>query len=130
MKSFRRPACAIVLALLTAATGSTALAQPHGGHVRFGVYVGAPFRGPAYYPPYYYPRPYYAPSYYAPYYPPVVVAPPAPPVYLERGAEQSLPAPASAQQNWWYYCNESRAYYPYARDCPAGWQRVAPQPQG
>jgi len=47
---------------------------------------------------------------------------PTAPVFVER----SPPAEAPAQV-WWYWCNESRAYYPYVKECPAGWQRVAPQ---
>jgi len=53
--------------------------------------------------------------------PTVVVAPEAP-VFVERSPQAEPPA-----QVWWYWCNESRAYYPYVNQCPAGWQRVAPQ---
>lgn len=85
----------------------------HRGHAHFGVFIGAP----AYwYPPYYYP----------PYYPPVVAVPSAPPTYIEQGEVQ--PAPAPSPSDWWYYCAEAKAYYPYVKECPAGWQRVAPQP--
>jgi hypothetical protein len=104
----------VVIALGISLSGS-ALAFHHGGHVRFGVFVG----GPAFW---YYPPPYY----YPPYYPPVV-QPAAPPVYVEQGSAQSAPAPS--QGNWWYYCAAAKAYYPYVKECPAGWQRVAPQPQ-
>ena len=42
-------------------------------------------------------------------------------------------APQQQQQqqasNAWYYCQGSNAYYPYVRECPTGWQQVAPQPQ-
>jgi hypothetical protein len=44
------------------------------------------------------------------------------PVFIERSAPAE-PAP----QVWWYWCAESRAYYPYVQQCPGGWQRVAPQ---
>jgi hypothetical protein len=114
--------------LAGAAASGTALAQHrfHGGP-RVGVYIGAPFY-PYYYSPYYYP-PYY--------YPPVVVAPATPPVYIEQPAQpqpqlQQLP-PAAPQQpatGWWYYCAEGQGYYPYVKQCPGGWQQVAPQPQG
>lgn len=53
-----------------------------------------------------------------------------PAVYVEQPAQQQ-PAPAASQpqmQGYWYYCASSRAYYPYVKDCLAGWQRVAPQP--
>jgi len=98
-------------AVLLAATASApALAWHHGGRVHFGVVIGAPFY-PWYYPPYY-------------YYPPVVVAPAPPPTYIE----QAQPAPAQQSQGFWYYCAESKTYYPYVKECPGGWQRVTPQP--
>jgi hypothetical protein len=103
---------------LGAALASPALAD---GHVHLGVSVGVPL-----YPaPYYYPGPYYSYPYYD--YPPrVVVVPASPPTYIERGDAERGQAPASS--DWWYYCAEAKAYYPYVKHCPAGWQRVAPQP--
>ena len=86
----------------------------------FGVAVGGPWYG---YAPYYYP--YYYPAYY---YPPVVAAPAAAPVYVEQGSPQGSQGQAQGQANWWYYCNQSQAYYPYVRECAGGWQRVSPQP--
>lgn len=63
---------------------------------------------------YFYPRPVY--PYPEPYYvPPVVVAPEAP------------PAPATT---YWYYCPPKRAYYPYTKSCPSGWQEVPATPPG
>lgn len=108
-----------------AVASAPALAWHHGGHAHFGVFVGVPGY---WYPPYYYP-PYYAP-YYPPYYPPVVVVPSSPPTYIEQGGTQAQapPSPAPSQSNWWYYCADAKAYYPYVKECPAGWQRVAPQP--
>jgi hypothetical protein len=95
----------------------------HGGHggarVFFGLNLGVPLYAPA--PYYYYP----APVYYQPA--PVVVQPPAPPVYVERS---EAPAPSQPAAGYWYYCGDSRAYYPYVRDCPGGWQRVSPTPPG
>lgn len=144
-------------ALLIGATVSeSALAHGNGrGRVSIGVSVGAPFApypfyrpyySPFYHPPMFYPPVYYAPAFYPPaYYPPVVVMPPvAPPVYVEPPPMQRAPAyqpepqmlqpPAeSAPQssgNVWYFCAESKAYYPYVKQCPAGWQQVTPQPQG
>ena len=109
-----------ILALLIAGftASNEALAWRHG--VRFGVYVGPGYWYP---PPYYY----YPPYYYPPYpYPPVVVAP-ATTTYIEQAGAQPAAAPALAP-GFWYYCDASKAYYPYAKECPAGWQRVAPQP--
>ena len=113
------------LAILCGITLSMpALAQHHGHggpRVHFGLYLGGPV-----YPPYWHYPPYY---YYPPgpaYYPaPVVVAPQSPPAYIEQGSA----APADENpQSWWYYCGESKTYYPYAKTCPSGWQRVSPQP--
>ena len=92
-----------------------------GSSVRFGVIVGAPAFW--YYPPPYY---YYSP-YYPPYYPPVVTVPSSPPVYIEQGEAQSASKQADGD---WYYCADAQAYYPYVKECPQGWQRVAPQPPG
>lgn len=80
-----------------------------GASVRFGVVIGAPFF------PWYYP---YPPFYYQPY--PAVVAPSAPATYVEQGS-----APSQAP-SYWYYCEASRTYYPYVKECPAGWMRVVP----
>ena len=101
----------------------------HGGHVRFGVGVGfGPYWGPSYYSPY--------PYYYSPYYPPVVVAPPTPPVYIQQQPEPVVApptpvAPASiAPDNYWYYCAATKGYYPYVKECRNGWLKVLPQPAG
>jgi hypothetical protein len=88
---------------------------------RIGVFIGAPFV-PYYYSPYWYPR-------Y--YYPPAVVAPAQPPVYIEQnpgpGAAVSTAPPAQAQSAYWYYCQDSQTYYPYAQQCASPWQQVVPQ---
>ena len=47
-----------------------------------------------------------------------------PQVYVEQPQAQP-----SQPSGYWYYCADSRAYYPYVKECPSGWQRVAPQPQ-
>ena len=89
----------------------------HHGHGRVGVFVGAPlvFGGWAYPSPFFYPPPVY--------YPWALGYPPA---YIERGQPvppQEQPAPA-----YWYYCPDAKAYYPYVKECPGGWQQVIPQP--
>jgi hypothetical protein len=89
------------------------------GHASFGFYFGGPlwYPGPAYYP------------YSYPYYPaPAVVVPPAPRVYIERD-DQPLTAAPSPSSPYWYYCRESEMYYPYARECSIGWERVPARPQ-
>jgi hypothetical protein len=92
--------------------------------------------------------PYYYPVAPVPYYygPPVVVAPPPPPQapdYIEQG---QAPAPVQDAQgpgyappggaagdqqgnsDTWYYCDASRTYYPYVKDCTSGWRAVPAQP--
>lgn len=76
----------------------------HFGHDRFGVVVG-PGWGP-----------WYDPWFYDP---PAVIETPAPQAYVQQ------PTPSASA---WYYCAESRSYYPYVKKCPGGWQPVAPQP--
>ena len=72
----------------------------HGPHV----WVGAPF---------WYPYPYYAP--------PVVVQPSPPQTYVQPGT-------TAHDEAYWYYCESSKGYYPYVKECPGGWTRVAPRP--
>lgn len=105
----------VSILLFAAATSGAAWAQylHHGPRVR--VYVG-----PAVGWSWYYPAPYY---YYPPAYPPAVIAPSTPPAYIEQD-----PPPAPAPSSYWYYCSNPDGYYPYVKQCPGGWQRVAPQP--
>jgi len=60
------------------------------------------------------PRHYYVP---APVYvaPPVIVAP--------------LVAP-STSSGYWYFCPDSRTYYPYVLECASGWLAVVPGAAG
>lgn len=109
----------LMLALVAggALLSGAALADRHG---RFGVGIdiGIPLWGPGYYSPW--PYGYYPPYQPYGYYPPVV-APYSPPAYIEQAPQQ---APAGA----WFYCAESKSFYPYVRECPGGWQRVSPTP--
>ena len=115
LKPLKVAAAGVVLGL-GALAATPALAQRWHGGAHVGVYLGIPLYAP--YPPYYYAPP---PYYYAP--PAVVYAtPPAPPVYVERGE-----VPAAAPSDW-YYCPDSKSYYPYVKTCPSAWQRVAPHP--
>jgi hypothetical protein len=128
------------------------LAQAHppghrgGWRGSVGVYVGSPF--PFYGPPapfaYSYGYPYY-PYPYA-YSPPqvIVTQPPQPQVYIEQGGVTSTPdastqppaqatsptasAGNNAAQGYWYYCEQSDSYYPYVKECAAGWKQVTPTP--
>lgn len=92
----------------------------HGGHFAGGGRFVARFRTSVFIglPLYYYP-----PALPYLYYPSPVVAPSAP-VYIEQVPDQMAPQ----QSSYWYYCPSSNTYYPYVKDCPEGWQRVAPQP--
>ena len=102
----------VALALLA----SSAVPASAGGRVVFGFGFGFPLGYPYPYPyPYAYPYPYPA------YSPPVVIQSP-PPVYVEQE-----PPAAQAPAQYWYYCQASQAYYPYVRECPAGWMQVVPQ---
>ena len=73
----------------------------YAGGARVGVFIGAPVYAPLFYP---------APAYY--YSPP--------PTYIEQA-----PTP-----DYWYFCPELNAYYPYVQECPGEWQPVLPQPPG
>lgn len=113
---------ALTVALAGLALAGSALAQ-HRHHHHHGprISIGFGFGYPAY--PYYYP-PY---AYYPRYYPAPVVIQQQPTVYVEQ-APQLAPAVQPPASAYWYYCADARAYYPYVKECPAGWQRVAPQP--
>jgi len=130
----------IILALSVAAglLGSgVALADRGHFHGSVGVYVGPGF-GPGWGPGWgpYYPRPYYYDPFYYPYpLPPAVIVRPAPQpeMYVEQPQAQVAPAPAQAPaapatDNYWYHCAQPEGYYPYVKECPQGWQKVAPQP--
>jgi len=72
-------------------------------------FVG-PFWGPSWgWDPYWYP----------PAYQPPVVIQQQPQVYI-----QPAPPPPEA---YWYYCPDSKAYYPYVQQCPVGWLKVVPK---
>ena len=146
MKHYSKMVAMLILLVAGGAVSESAMAQHHGG-VRFGVNIGIPLFGPGYLPPYAYPAPAYAypaPAYGYPAPPYAYPAPaysypapaysyPAPAVapsgaYVEQGYAQATPAPAPARQQDWFYCPDSKSYYPYVRECPGAWQRVPAQP--
>ena len=113
----------IVLAAAAALACSPALARTS---VHFGFNFGVPVWGgwyaPYYYaPPVYYPPAYYPPAYYQPAYIPPVVAPPSQPALMEQPRPQQG-APV------WYYCAQTKAYYPYVKQCAGEWERVPVTP--
>jgi len=130
-----RTVVAFLLVLAGAVAAQSAFAAgPYRGGYHGGYYGGSHWHGsvglyfgfPAFGYPYGY-APYYAsPYYYPPYYASPVVVQQQAPVYVEQSPQPA--AQPSAPAGYWYYCADSRAYYPYVKECPAGWQRVAPQP--
>ena len=115
----------ILLALAIVVSGAFAAESAMaGGRTRVSVGVGFGFGGWGY-PAYGWGYPYYGGYGYGyPYYAAPVVVQQQPTVYVEQPAVQQQAQP----QGYWYYCHDARAYYPYVKECPAGWQRVAPQP--
>jgi outer membrane protein OmpA-like peptidoglycan-associated protein len=108
-----------------------------GGGYYWGGY-GGPYWGSSWYYPFYYPYyySYYSPYYYpysTPYYYPYnypysysypYTVPSTPQEYVEPPQAE----PPSEPSDVWYYCPQSRKYYPYVRECPGGWQTVPAQP--
>lgn len=97
--------------------------HPHSS-IQFGINVG-PVWG---YPPYpvypYWPRV---------YVPPVIVAPSPPPtVYIEQTPPPPAPVASvpALEPGYWYYCQESGAYYPHVTQCAGDWHKVPPQQPG
>jgi hypothetical protein len=85
----------------------------HGGYYGRGHGCGVIWIGPGWWDPW------WDPLYY-PYYsePPYVIQQQAP-VYEQQ-------TPVEEQQNYWYFCPDSKAYYPYVKQCPGGWLKVVP----
>lgn len=129
-----------------------------GPRISIGLGFGAPFYPyrpyPYYYAPYYSPY-YYPPVAVVPAAPPVYIErpdqDPAQPLYQPQYQPQyqsqpqyqpqpqsqyQPPAPPQPQaqaqaqtgQNDWFYCPDSKTYYPYVQQCAGEWQRVTPQP--
>jgi len=109
---------AVLAALLALAMASGAQAQRWGhghSHSRVVIGVGVPF-GWGYWPYWNYPPPY---GYY-----PRAVVPADPVIYVERG--DADPEPAQDPSQYWYFCRDSKTYFPYVKECPTPWQRVEP----
>ena len=135
---------ASVLIATLAAMPATSFARPGHGHhghghhhkhrhggVRLGVHIGVPLAvGAAAF--HYGHRHHFGLSYYAPapvyYYPPPapIIVNPAPVTYIERPAQTAANTNPSG---YWYYCEGAKSYYPYVKECPAGWQLVPPTPE-
>ena len=76
-------------------------------------------------PVYPYPDPYVPPQMIEAPAPAMAASPPPPP--MPYPAPQAAPAAAPAV---WYFCRASGKYYPYAANCPEGWQTVPATPAG
>lgn len=124
-----------ILANQSAMAGHRAHTQGHGhghghGHspiVHFGFSYGFPIHLPRYFPAPVYSFPRYAFPAPVHVYPTAVIRHYPSPVYIEQSVAPAEPAPPQAQNDW-YYCADSRMYYPYVRECAGGWQRVPAQP--
>lgn len=128
-------AFATLLSLFAVATP----AEAH-GRIRGGVFLNFGVPWPGYWAPrYYYPPPAY--YYYDDYAPStVIIERRSPPLYVEKAdiegtqaapadqATATTPAPSQVKPtNWWYWCESSRKYYPYVKECAGGFERVPPQ---
>ena len=123
MKKIALAGLIVVVASLALAPQSDAAPRHHGRPVHARVIVGI---GPSvWWGPYPYPYWYYPPPPYAVYAPPPVVIQEAPPVYVQQQAP--TPAPSASEQ-FWYYCQSSKAYYPSVPSCAEPWVKVPPRP--
>ena len=117
---------AALLAVTLLSTGAASTdADAHGRRYRssVGIFVGVPLFYPSYH---YFPRYHAYPRYYYP--PAVVVAVPASPVYIEQaqGGAPSVSSPAQGSAAYWYFCRDTRTYYPYVQQCATPWEQVMP----
>lgn len=94
-----------------------------GPRVTFGFYGGPGWWGPGYWGPGYW-GPGYGYGYPYVYGAAPVVVPAEPRVYIESDGTSGT----VGQQQWWYWCQSAKGYYPYVSACSEGWQRVPPQP--
>jgi hypothetical protein len=125
-----RSVTTVSLLLIGTLASSAALADRHGryDHHHRGPHVGVVIHGSLYdpfYDPFFWPR--YYPPYYHPYEPPIVAIAP-PPVYIEQPSQPPT-VQNESPSGYWYYCSQPDGYYPYVKQCPGGWQKVAPLPQ-
>jgi hypothetical protein len=108
----------LVIVALIFASALPVQARGH-GHFSFsgGVWIGPGWGG---WGPWWWGAPVY-PYYYDYYWPPPVVSQEQSPVYTQ-------PTPQEEEESYWYFCPDSRNYYPYVKRCPSGWLKVVPPP--
>ena len=113
-----------VLSVVIFAITLPVYANGHGGHggghggVHGGIWIGPGWWGPWWggYPYYGYGG--YPYGYYS-----------SPPVVIEQQSPSYDIPQQEEQPYYWYFCSESKAYYPYVKQCPGGWLKVVPAPQ-
>ncbi|MDH3319437.1 MAG: hypothetical protein OEO84_07070 [Betaproteobacteria bacterium] len=107
----------ILVLFLAACFGALAMAgtaDARGGHGHGRVHLGVVIGGPLWWG--------YSPWRYYPPYERVIVERPNPTVYVEKDA---VGDERDADQ-YWYFCADSKTYYPYVKQCASPWQRVVP----
>lgn len=117
---------AFLVAFLLAATDASAARGSRGGASRGGVHHGGGhfFRGPGVrshtHIGFFFGSPFYSWP-YLPYpgYAPLNSVPLAI-EYIEKDEAARSPS------DYWYFCPDSKTYYPYVKECPSGWQAVEP----
>lgn len=137
----RLPLVLAAFATLLSLLAMSSPAEAH-GRIRGGVFLNFGVPWPGYWAPrYYYPPPAY---YYDDYYVPpsrVIIERRSELQYVEKSDVEGTPAPSTDQAtaaapapsqvkptNWWYWCESSKKYYPYVKECTGGFERVPPQP--
>lgn len=99
----------------------------HGPIVHLGFSYGFPVYAPRYFPAPVYTFPRYLFPAPVHVYPSAVIMHYPSPVYIEQSVAPFETTPPQAQSDW-YYCADSRMYYPSVRECRGGWQLVPAQP--
>lgn len=139
----RLPLLLAAFATLLSLFAISAPAEAH-GRIRGGVFLNFGVPWPGYWAPrYYYPPPAYY-YYDDPYPSTVIIERRSPPEYVEKADVEGRPAPSPSTSeqataaapapsqikatNWWYWCESSKKYYPYVKECAGGFERVPPQP--
>ena len=92
--------------------------RDHGSSSHFSFHLGVPL--------YWYPYSGYSyyrsnPYYYNPY-PGTVVIERQPPVYVQ----QTPPPAQQSTSSYWFFCPDTKTYYPYTQTCPSNWLQVVP----
>jgi hypothetical protein len=95
------------------------------GRVFVGHRFGPPFFGPRFFGPRVFVGPVFLGPAFGPAYYPSPVIYPAPVVVQQPAPAYAQAAPSS---EYWYYCPDNRAYFPYAQQCPSSWLQVVPSP--